>query len=468
MLLRKKKPHFTNYLFILISSFAFVYFEYFLPRSDFRTLVSLWILLFALSYYLTNKSNLSTQYLFYLGILFRGLLLIAVPPLSQDFNRFIWDGRLIFEGLNPYLTTPDFFIQNNISPIKNAHELYNAMGSLNATNYTNYPPISQLGYFIAAIFGSKSILVSIVVMRIQLIIADVGIFYFGKKILKFLKLPEKNIFIYFLNPFIILELTGNLHYEPVMILFLVSSLYYLLCNKWIIAAILLGISINVKLLPLIFIPVFASCFFGESVLKKSLAISGKTLLTKRKKIGKYLMFCAITLITNIILFLPFYNSKLIANYTSSIGLWFKSFEFNASIYYIIRWIGYQIVGWNIIGTVGKILPLFVIFFIIIISITSNNKNYKTLFKSLLFSATIYLLLSTTVHPWYLSIPIAISVFTNFKYVYVWTISIVLSYYAYSNPSFTENLFLVAIEYTTVSIAFLYDIGRNHNKKAINL
>ncbi len=468
MLLSEKKTHFINYLFILISSFSFVYIEYFLPRSNFPSLVLFWILLFALSYYLTNKSNLNTKDLFYLGILFRGLLLIATPPLSQDFNRFIWDGRLIFEGLNPYLTTPDFFFQNNISPIKNAHELYKAMGNLNATNYTNYPPISQLGYFIAALFGHKSILVSIVVMRIQLIIADVGIFHLGKKILKFLKLPEKNIFIYFLNPFIILELTGNLHYEPVMIFFLITSLYYLLCNKWIISAISLGVSINVKLLPLIFIPVFASYFFGDSILKKSLLISFKRLLTKRKQVATYLMFCIIALITNIILFTPFYNSKLIANYTSSIGLWFKSFEFNASIYYVIRWIGYQIVGWNIIGTVGRILPLFVIFFITILSVTKNNNNPKTLFRSLLFSATIYLLLSTTVHPWYLSIPIAISIFTNFKYIYVWTISIILSYYAYSNPSFTENLFLVAIEYTTVFIVFIFDMSRSHNKKAINL
>lgn len=455
-MLSKSKNIILSYLLIAISCLIYVYIEYYLPRASFYTLVTLWFTLFGVSYYLIKYSKLNNKALFITGVLFRLLLLIATPPLSQDFNRFIWDGRMLLEGFNPYLYTPKFLIENNTAPIHNAQLLFEKMGALNASHYTNYPPISQLGYFIAALFGSKSILISIVVMRLQLIIADIGIFYFGQKILTFIKLPTKNIFLYFLNPFIILELTGNLHYEPVMVFFLIISLYYLLKKKWVISAVLLGISINVKLLPLIFIPVFAGYFFNDKIISNTISNTLNNFIQKKKEIIKYISFCFLTILVNLLLFLPFYNKSFIDNYSSSVGLWFQKFEFNASIYYIIRWIGFQTIGWNIIGTVGKVLPLFVIFFVILISFFRKNYNPRILFSSLLFSISIYLLLTTTVHPWYLSIPIALSVFTSFRYLFIWTVVIILSYNAYANEDFTENLLLVAIEYIIVFASLGYD------------
>jgi len=464
-MLVKRKNITLSYTFILISSFFYVYIEYFLPRTSFYTLIILWFSLFGFSFYLIQHSQIGIKKLFYIGILFRILLLIAIPPLSQDFNRFIWDGRILFEGFNPYLTTPQFLIENNTVSIQDGNQLFKAMGMLNASNYSNYPPISQLGYYIAAIFGSKSIITSIIVMRCQLILADIGIFYFGKKILQFLKLPEKNIFLYFLNPFVILELTGNLHYEPVMVFFLIISLYFLFKQKWILSAILLGISINVKLLPLIFIPVFAGYFLESPVLSKSLKYSISNLFVNRKKIIKYLSYCFVAIGVNIILFLPFVNEDFLINYGSSVGLWFKSFEFNASIYYVIRWIGYQTVGYNIIGTVGKILPLFVILFVILISLFKRNNKLEILMSSLLFCICIHLALTTTVHPWYLSLPIALSIFTRYNYfTYVWTAVIIFSYSAYANENFQENLLFVTLEYLVVIGVLIYEF---YIQKSIN-
>lgn len=451
------KDNYLNYFLALICSVTYIYIEYFLPRTSFYTLVILWLGLFGISYYFIRYSTFNASNLIVLGVLFRLILIVAIPPLSQDFNRFIWDGRMLLNGFNPYLTTPKYFIENNNFPINNALELYKAMGSLNASHYTNYPPLSQFSYFIAAIFGNSSILISVVVMRIQLILSDIGVLYFGQKILKILKLPSKNIHLYFLNPFVILELTGNLHYEPLMVFLLITSIYFLLKNKWIVSAVLLGLSINVKLLPLIFIPVFFTYFFKEAVISTTKKHSFNNFFHKRKVIFNYLCFCLIALLVNILLFLPFININFFSNYSSSIGLWFKNFEFNASVYYIIRWIGYQTIGWNIIGTVGKILPLFVITFVMLISLFRNNYLLKNLFSSLLFSICIHLLLTTTVHPWYLSIPIALSVFTRYKYMFVWTAVIILSYNAYAHENFEENLFLVALEYTIVISFLLYEL-----------
>jgi alpha-1,6-mannosyltransferase len=62
-----------------------------------------------------------------------------------------------------------------------------------------------------------------------------------------------------------------------------------------------------------------------------------------------------------------------------------------------------------------------------------------------------------VHPWYLAIPLILSVFTNYKYVLIWSFTIILSYVAYSNEQFQENLWLVAIEYSLVFLMLGWEL-----------
>ena len=45
-----------------------------------------------------------------IGLVFRLIILISTPNLSQDFYRFFWDGQLILNGFNPYLNTPNQII----------------------------------------------------------------------------------------------------------------------------------------------------------------------------------------------------------------------------------------------------------------------------------------------------------------------------------------------------------------------
>ncbi|MDC1533856.1 hypothetical protein N8471_04075 [Polaribacter sp.] len=124
------------------------------------------------------------KYLAGISILFRLVILFQIPNLSQDFYRFIWDGRMILEGLNPYLSLPETYIQQGLKPISEAVTLYEGMGELNGSHFTNYPPLHQICFLIAALFSSKSILGSIVVLRVLIIMADIGILYFGKKLLE--------------------------------------------------------------------------------------------------------------------------------------------------------------------------------------------------------------------------------------------------------------------------------------------
>ena len=433
------------FLLVFFSTLGYIYFAYFLERVDTIALIATYIFLFVLFYKLIQSTKTNFKFLVVIAVLFRVIFLFSIPNLSQDFYRFIWDGRMLLEGYNPYLYTPQSFIDEGILPIVQARELFNGMGALSAGHFTNYPPINQLCFVIAGLFSGKSILGSAIVMRVIIIAADLGTLYFGKKLLEKLNLSINNIFWYILNPFIIIELTGNLHFEGVMIFFLIWSLYLLHSGKWKTAALVFTLSVSTKLIPLIFLPIFYQYFTNENN------------ITNKTGILKLFGFYSIIFITSLLLFLPFFSTGFAQNYTETVGLWFQNFEFNASIYYIAREIGYLFRGWNEIAIIGKIIPLVVILFVLIITFFRKNKTMAQLITAMLLVLSFYYFTATTVHPWYIATLVILSIFTRYKFPIVWSFVIIFSYLAYANKSNTENLWIIGLEYLVVYTVVIKEV-----------
>ena len=432
-------------LLLAVLSFIFYYtFAYHLQRTDFPKLLGLFVALFLLCFKLIQFEKWNLKFLLVVGIIFRLVFICTEPNLSQDFYRFIWDGHLVANAINPYLYTPNELIKNMATMIPNANELYENMGSLSAKHYSNYPPLNQLIFGMAALIGGTSMFGSLVVMRIIIILADLGIFYFGRKLLKNLNKSPQLIFWYFLNPLVIIELTGNLHFEGVMLFFFIFSMFLLSISKWSWAAIFMACSITIKLVPLLFLPLFLR-YLGW---KKSM------------------MFYSVIGITVLLLFLPFYTPEFIANYTKTISLWFSNFEFNASIYNIVKQTAIQFDAkpWEFIKVYGKITPLLTILAVLLFTFLPKRKDLNQLLASMMWVLTIYYFMSTTLHPWYCIFLVLLAIFTSYRYAIIWSAAIILSYYTYSQVDFKENMWLLAIEYCAVYGFLFYEIIAYNNKK----
>ncbi|ULC60137.1 mannosyltransferase [Flaviramulus sp. BrNp1-15] len=458
----------TPLLLVFASALFYIAFAYDLQRTDYIKLVMFYVALFFLFYKLIQFFKHNIKGLTYIAFGFRALFILAIPNLSQDFYRFIWDGRLILEGFNPYLYTVDTFINNGEFPVAQAQELRDGMGNLNASHFTNYAPLNQLCFIIAALFSGQSILGSAIVMRLLIIAADFGTLHFGKKLLEKLNLPAHNIFWYILNPFIIIELTGNLHFEGVMIFFFVWSLYLLHVGKWQFAAVVLALSISVKLMPLLFLPLFFQWFVKRNVIvntvKQSVSIgeiaSSRTPRNDIKGIKKLILFYAIVGITTLLCFMPFYSSEFIENYTNTVALWFNNFQFNASLYYIAKTIGYAYGDYHDVVKIGKTIPYIVILFVLIITFFRKNKTTVQLITAMLFALSFYYFTATTVHPWYIATLLILAMFTTYKFPLVWSFVIILSYLAYisiGNAEKQENLWIIALEYVIVYGVFIWEV-----------
>ncbi len=443
------KSNWLPLLFALACAILYGSFAYDLERSDFIKLISLIAGLFILSWRLIGVFGSNFWLLAGIGVLLRIVFLPAIPNLSQDFYRFIWDGRLLIQGINPYLITPETYLEMGELVVGQAQELYAGMGNLNGSHYSNYPPVNQLLFGIAALLGGKSILGPVIVLRMIIILADIGILYFGKKLLESLGLPISKLFWYFLNPFIIIELTGNLHFEGVMLFFLVWALYLLVRGKWAWAAVLIGLSISVKLIPLIFLPLFYRFFVD-----KGLFSAGFWRLKK---------FFWIIIGSVAITFAPFLSSEFASNFFQTIALWFNDFEFNASVHYIVRWISFKTIGWNIIYITGKIMPWVVIAFVLFLSLFRKNDSLQKLTTAMLLTIGFYFLLSTTVHPWYIATPLVLCMFTRYRFPILWSALVFLTYSAYGSEGFKENLWLVAVEYVLVIGYFVWELFQRPSK-----
>jgi hypothetical protein len=279
-------------------------------------------------------------------------------------------------------------------------------------------------------------------MRVFIILADIGVFFYGVKFLKMLGRSPYLILLYFLNPFVIIELTGNLHFEGIMAFFVLLSVYFLGRSQQVASSLFLAGGVLLKLVPVIVLP----------------------LLIRRLKVKRAIAFYTVVAIAVLMGFIPFYSSDLIDKYSSSVGLWFGNFEFNASVFYLIRAIGFEYIGYDVIETAGKILPVLTFLSVVLIALFRKNEIPDVLMSSIVFSFFTYLMFSTTVHPWYITIPLLFSVFTRYRFMLVWSFFIFLSYNAYSNNDYTENLWLVGLEYVIVSAVFLWEvIGFNSNK-----
>ena len=381
-------------------------------RSEVLMLIGLFCLLFV-SY--IGLLKLKTTHLGWIliGLCFRFTFIGYTPLLSQDYFRFIWDGKLLSHGINPYLYLPNELIEI----LSQWEYLYSGMGPMSASHYTNYPMINQL-LFALGVLSTKPILT----YRLLIILADLITF----KLLTKLSSQTWGL-TYWLSPLVILEGVGNLHFEPVMVAFLALGLYHFKQGKYFRSSVALAASVLLKLIPLLFAPLLLK-------------------VVKQKQL-KIMVFGF--LVTLGLFAAPFIDPWFFTTYSESVGLWFSNFEFNAGIYRILKELGalFGVQDWQMIRFYGKVHSLAILALALKFSWESDCFK-KVLDKSYLL-LLIYLLTAPTIHPWYLITLLALGAISKQPSAILWSLTIILSYASYTMTPIELPLWLVALQFIPV-------------------
>jgi alpha-1,6-mannosyltransferase len=454
---------------------------YFLQRHEFATLFAAYAVSF-LAYLMAlkqTKNEADLNFFLVTAVILRGGILFSFPNLSDDIYRFIWDGHLTALGENPFSHLPRYYVDNQLFTDVLTPELFS---KLNSPNYFSvYPSVCQGVLFVAVTLFPKSIFGATIVIKSFLFACEIGTIILLKKMSQtnlrgFQNLEGLNIntpLIYALNPLIIIELMGNVHFEAAMIFFFLLAVYLL---KTAYVRETLKVSLTLKTL-------LAATAWSLSISAKLLTIMLLPLVWRELSWKKSMVFWSFVLMTSMLLFLPIYNDLFVQNIMTSIKLYSNKFEFNASIFYLIQGFFYWQTGWNKIVYITPYLTGFVLLFILkttffksinrnvfneLINFNSPLKafNIFDFFESCLFVLMVYFACATTVHPWYAAMPLACSVFTKWRFPMVWTFTIFLTYHGYTEGSskHTENFGLVAVEYLAVFGCFLFEIYSSKTKR----
>jgi alpha-1,6-mannosyltransferase len=430
----KQKP--IVYACFLLSLLLYFALGYFIERHETSALFVCYFLLFAAHLFVYWRTAGEIEFWIVGGLLFRAVLVFSVPALSDDFYRFIWDGRLMASGYHPFANVPSFYIETPSAIIGIDPELFQKLNS--KEYFTVYPPIAQFIFWLSVKVSPHSIYGSMIIMKLIILGCEIGSIMLIAKLIKKFGLPLKNILLYALNPLVILELTGNVHFEAVMIFFILLSIWFLVSHQLIISSVAMACAICVKLIPLIFLPLLI-----------------RTIGWKKSSV-----YFAITALVTFLLFIPLYDAHIIIGFTKSLGYYFQKFEFNASIYYLVREWGFVYYGYNIIQTVGwKLAGIAGILILIIAFIRIKKENLDNLdfITKAMWCLLIFFLFTTTLHPWYIIPVLALSIFTPYRFPVLWTGLIFLTYAGYSTEGFHENWLIIIIEYMLLISYVMYEL-----------
>jgi len=426
----------VKYFYALLFVLVIWTIGYTVPRTDILPFLLLFSIAFSLYLFIFKYVDSHHDFLFFIGtgLLARAGLILAWPGLSDDLYRFFWDGVISNQGISPYAMTPDeIFKQGHNIPAYLLEDIYPFLSS--AEYYSVFPPLTQKFYQIATYFTADNIYHSAIIMRVFIIAAESGIIYLLLKLLPALQYQQKNALLYALNPLIILEFSGNLHPEVIMLFFFLFAFWWILKKKWFLFSLFFSAAILSKLTVLLLLPLFIRRL-GWRHFVYSLLITATICLSAYSLLGIF---------------------TYPDNYLASLRLYFQSFEFNASFYYFFRWVGYHLTGHNMIYWIGPALmavasAAFLFFYIL------QYLNDKGILIRGLFIFTIFLFASTTVYPWYILFPLTFCLFSQYRYPIPWSFLIIFSYLSYTSEPYSEWIWVVFWEYMILGVFLLIDFG----------
>ena len=290
-------------------------------------------------------------YVFIVAAVCRAVLIPAEPVMSTDVYRYLWEGRMIANGHNPFSLAPD---SPELEPLRDRY--YDRINHKHLK--TIYPPVSQ------AIFSLAAWIKPVPQMqKLLFALFDLGVVLVLLALLRLRAQDPSAVIVYAWNPLVIFETAHSGHLEPVGIFFLVLGLFLLATGKKLWGFVALGLSFLAKYVAGVFVPYF---------------------LAKKKYAGWVAVMSAVVIAG----YLPFAGAR--GGLLSSLKVYGAEWQFNGFIYKLLN----TAVGdpmWTR-RMLGLVLGLVVVY---------HSLKQRDLMRFAFVVIATALLVAPTLYPWYI-------------------------------------------------------------------
>ncbi|MEW6364760.1 MAG: hypothetical protein AB1714_08995 [Acidobacteriota bacterium] len=299
------------------------------------------------------------------ALLFRVSLWGVKPEvLSNDVYRYLWDGKLSWNRINPFSYAP---ADDRLAPLKN-DPLYDKVA--HRTFKTIYPPVSQFVFMAAYAMGKGRLWP----LRLIYLLAEAGLVLLLLGLLR----DRRRIVWYVFCPLVIVETHAGLHVDIISAVLLTAAFALLQKRSFFPMAAAAVSAALTKYIPVVALPVF----FLEQVRSVRSRRGAGLASAAVHSLPAWLLAGLLA----IILFLPFlgvgwslFEQLLIYN---------RHWEFNASLYSICQWVaGDRTFFVRLVLTAAALLAVY-----------ASSMGAEARVK---WSMLSLLLLGPTLYPWYL-------------------------------------------------------------------
>jgi hypothetical protein len=283
----------------------------------------------------------------------RGFFLPVDPALSDDVFRYVWDGRVQHAGTNPYLYAPD---DDRLASLR--EEMPEIFAGINNKEIpTLYPPLMELLFYAATSVSSN-----LLWMKGFFTLFDLALIFALMRLLSALGLPPLRALVYAWSPLPVVEISGNGHNDVAAVLFLVLGLWAFEKGR----------------------PASAVALAASSGLAK---LGGFALIPFFARLGRFLTLLAAPLVV-LLASLPYASAGALA--------------FRGLHEYALRWRGNDSLFHVLFSLTGSLSSAKLVAGAILAALGLALLLRKTSpLRSSFWVLGAILLLSPTVHPWYL-------------------------------------------------------------------
>jgi hypothetical protein len=352
-----------------------------------------------------------------IGVLIRLAVMPVAPIASGDVYRYIWDGKVIAHGFNPYRYAPaDSVLKPLHSPNLPEKDI--------TTMTTIYPPLAEWIFAASyAIFGESPNGI-----KIFSFIAECVSLILLVQILKALQKPPALVALYALCPLPVLQFMVDAHFDGLAFPFLLSGILLWLKRKELSSFVVLSLGILIKFLPALFIPL---------LLREQ---------TKARKISLIAIPAAIAVAA----YLPYIIGG--GSPFSSLAVYSEQWYFNGVFFDGILALGFSNEISHLIVSV-----LFIASFAFILF------SKKPLLEKLYLTLICFFLFSAVVHPWYVTwiailLPICFR-WSGVAYVTLINIANIVIINWKSYHFWYQSSGHLLLEYLPIIAIFLYELLR---------